>query len=191
MAFVSAEDESGEAEMIVFPKLYSEIGNSLSENKVYVFVGNPELKEVYGNESEDSVTILLKSVLTPEEALASLAENSKNNEPEKEKSLYIKVTDANSRRLDDAIALASRTSGNSRILVYFEKEKRLCAAKGQSAYNRAYGEQENKKTVLLQKQDTILPRRSALLALAPHRLPYFTVSHEAWGIIPCLIVLIL
>jgi hypothetical protein len=42
------------------------------------------------------------------------------------------VTDANSHRLDDAIALAARVAGNSRILVYFEKEKRLCAAKGQS-----------------------------------------------------------
>jgi DNA polymerase III alpha subunit len=132
MAFMSAEDECGEAEMILFPKLYSEIGNKISENKVYVFVGNPELKEVYGNESEDSVTILLKSVLTPEEALASLAENRKSNADEKAQSLYIKVTDANSHRLDDAIALAARVAGNSRILVYFEKEKRLCAAKGQS-----------------------------------------------------------
>lgn len=134
MAFITAEDESGDAEMIIFPKLYSEIGNNISENKVYVFIGNPELKEAYGGEGEDEVTILLKSILTPEEALKTSAEPiSKKAEPEKEKSLYIKVTDDNSHRLDDAIALASRVPGGSRILVYFEKEKRLCAAKGQSA----------------------------------------------------------
>ncbi len=132
MAFVSAEDESGEIEIVVFPTLYAESGSKINENKVLVFVGNPELKETFGNEAEDTVTLLLKSVLTPEEALETLAKNTPKSEPEKEKSLYIKVTEYNSHRLDDAIALAAHFKGNSRILVYFEKEKRLCAAKGQS-----------------------------------------------------------
>ena len=47
--------------------------------------------------------------------------------------MYIKVTDENSFRLEDAIALASRTKGNSRILVYFEKDKKLRQAKDRSA----------------------------------------------------------
>ncbi len=136
MAFVTAEDESGEAEIIVFPSLYAEAGNVISENKVLVFTGNPELKEAYGDEDSDSVTIILKSVCTPEEAeskIDSRTEMCKTEAEEKIASLYIKATDANSERLEDAIALAARTNGKSRILVYFEKDKRLCAAKGQSA----------------------------------------------------------
>ncbi|MBQ4316739.1 MAG: hypothetical protein IJC20_00680, partial [Clostridia bacterium] len=133
MAFVTAEDESGDAEIIVFPTLYSEMGNLIAENKVLVFVGNPEIKEVYGDESADNVTILLKSVDTPESAMQSAPKKAtSNDESDKstDKSLYIKVTDENALHLDDAIALAGRSAGNSRILVYFEAEKRLAAAKG-------------------------------------------------------------
>ncbi len=143
MAFVSAEDESGEAELIVFPSLYNERGSMISENKVLVFVGNPELKESYGEDTGDNITILMKSVYTPQEALEKLPKTRtkmpKNNENIQspidlgEKSLYIKVTDENSFRLEDAIALASRTKGNSRILVYFEKDKKLRQAKDRSA----------------------------------------------------------
>jgi len=131
MAFVTAEDESGEAEIIVFPSLYNEMGSTISENKVLVFTGNPEIKEVYGDETAVNLTILLKSVDTPETALSSAPKKAipKN---ETEKSLYIKVTPENANRLEDAIALASNVNGNSRILVYFESEKRLAAAKGKS-----------------------------------------------------------
>lgn len=135
MAFVTAEDESGETEIIVFPSLYTECGKMLSENKVYVFTGNPEIKEGYGDESADSVTILLKSVAAPEDYLKSnpIANKQTNGSADKSKSLYIKVTEANQSRLADAVALASQSTGESRILVYFEKEKRLTAAKGKTA----------------------------------------------------------
>jgi DNA polymerase-3 subunit alpha len=129
MAFVTAEDEYGEAEILVFPALYSESGGTIKENEVFVFVGNAELKEAYNDDSSDSITILLKSVHTPEEALTKLAQKAPTKVPEA-KSLYIKVTDSNSERLEDALALASQQGGNARILVYFESEKRLCAAKG-------------------------------------------------------------
>ena len=134
MAFVTAEDESGETEIIVFPSLYLECGKTLSENKVYVFTGNPEIKEAYGEESNDSISLLLKSVATPEDYLRSNPKASvkANGKPDEIKSLYIKVTEANQKRLDDAIALASQSMGESRILVYFEKEKRLTAAKGKT-----------------------------------------------------------
>lgn len=135
MAFVTAEDECGEAELILFPSLYVQIGERISENGIYVFVGNPELKEAYGDEENDSLTVLLKSVLTPEEALKELgnkpvAAPSANGQDAK--SLYIKVTESNRHRLDDAIALAGQFSGGSRILVYFEADKKLRQAKGKT-----------------------------------------------------------
>lgn len=133
MAFVTAEDEQGEAEIIVFPSLYTECGSLIAENKVLIFEGNPELKESFGDEGVDSISIILKSVSTPEDAARNAPERKPEPEETKARSLYIKVTDSNAERLDDALALASQTGGSSRILVYFEKEKRLCAAKGKSA----------------------------------------------------------
>ncbi len=150
MAFVTAEDESGEAEMIVFPSLYAEKGNIISENKVYVFSGNAELKEVYGSDTEENVTILLKTVSTPEEtAIQDIkqepvaekqCEKPKDNPVDDAyteyedipKSLYIKATRKNSHLLESAIALASEQEGDSKILVYFEAEKKLRAAKGKT-----------------------------------------------------------
>ncbi|MBE6683251.1 MAG: DNA polymerase III subunit alpha [Ruminococcaceae bacterium] len=154
MAFVTAEDESGEAELIAFPTLYTECQGLLSEGSVLVFGGNAELKETYGEEDGESVVVLLRTVTTPEDALketsqksengykrrqnvsanasrAPSGENQKTNEP-KPQSLYLKVTEKNRARLDDAVALASKYPGDSRILVYFEEEKRLAAAKGRS-----------------------------------------------------------
>ncbi len=156
MAFVTAEDESGEAELICFPNLYTECGNMINENKVLVFSGNPEIKEVFGDETAENVTVLLKSVTTPEDALKSAPaqrpqakqepapqkrqEEAKSSDRHKEntasgnvaQSLYIKVTEKNASRFGDALALASQTPGDSRILVYFEAEKRLAAAKDRS-----------------------------------------------------------
>ena len=48
-------------------------------------------------------------------------------------SLYIKVTQRNALRLDDALAIASETRGGSRILVYFEDTKQLRAVKNKGA----------------------------------------------------------
>ncbi len=135
MAFVTAEDENDEAELIIFPTLYAQKGEMLSENKVLVFTGNPEIKEAYGEEGSDSLTILVKSVHTPEDAVnvfSQKANSSTDTEAKAEQSLYIKVTEENEFRLEDAIDFASQTKGNSRILVYFEKEKKLRQAKGKT-----------------------------------------------------------
>ena len=154
MAFITAEDESGEAELICFPTLYTASGSLISENKVLVFSGNPEISDVYGDEGAERISILLKSVCTPEEALNEVQNGNKTKKPHNyvsgenknvgkpeakaasdntAPSLYIKVTAENESSLENALALASRTEGNSRILVYFEAEKRLAAAKGKTA----------------------------------------------------------
>ncbi len=150
MAFLTAEDESGEAEIIVFPSLYAKVGESIAENKVYVFEGNGELKEVYGSDTEENVSILLKSLSLPEEIQeikapeVSTTEVSDNSNAENQddsdftefedvpKSLYIKATRKNAHLLESAIALAVQQPGDSKILVYFEAEKKLRAAKGRT-----------------------------------------------------------
>ncbi len=137
MAFLTVEDEGEDAEIIMFPTLYAESGSSISENDVYVFTGNPELKEVFGDESSDRVTLILKSVDSPDTAMSTAPkkklEPKESASDEKPKSIYIKATEANRSRLDDAIELAAGTGGNTRILVFFESEKRLCAVKGKTA----------------------------------------------------------
>ena len=89
---------------------------------------------------------------TPEEALNTAQSNAQPKKAPKEsvptdrnnsgnadsqgaaaQSLYIKVTKQNESAFENALELASRKPGNSRILVYFESEKRLAAAKGRSA----------------------------------------------------------
>ena len=132
MAFVTTADEFGETEILVFPTLYSEVGSIIAENKVFVFSGNAELKESYDDPEKYEITILAKSCCTPEAALKNAKPISQTNEPPK--SLYIKVTAENQNRLEDAIALASQTNGTSRILVYFESDKKLRAAKNKTAF---------------------------------------------------------
>ncbi|MBR5278838.1 MAG: DNA polymerase III subunit alpha [Clostridia bacterium] len=134
MAFVTVEDEFGKADIVVFPTLYAQIGGLITENSVLVFTGNAELKEGYsesGEDAEDTVTLLAKSVLTPQQAEKDLA--TQDIPDENEKSLYIKVTEENAFRLDDALALAAATKGGAKILVYFEAEKKLRLATGKLA----------------------------------------------------------
>ncbi len=131
MAFLTAEDEKGEVEIVIFPSLYATASGGLEENSVLVFTGNPELKEAYGDESQEVLTILLKSVCTPEDAVKALP-SKQTKASGGQQSLYIKVTEKNSFHLDDAIDLAAQRYGDSRILVYFEATKKLCAAKNKT-----------------------------------------------------------
>ncbi len=149
MAFIAAEDESGDADIIMFPSLYAQQGSIITENKVFVFTGNAELKEVYGSDTEENITILLKSVSLPENKKIPLkplkeetvSEEQKSSENAVEevtefedvpKSLYIKATKKNAHLLESAISLATQQEGDSKILVYFEAEKKLRAAKGRT-----------------------------------------------------------
>ena len=150
MCFVTAEDEQDSIEIIVFPKQNAAFGSVIEENKVCVFVGNPEIKESYGDAERDTVSLLLSEAFVPDKLPAEdrapkgiqATQESVNEqdvsktakaEAAKVKSLYIKVTQRNELRLDDALAIASETRGGSRILVYFEDTKQLRAVKNKGA----------------------------------------------------------
>lgn len=128
MAFVTAEDDRGELEITVFPKTLIAYGALLEEGSVLVFEGSPELREQPGEASAEHIGMLLKSVYKPTEPPA--AGTGSTEEPKK--SVYIKVTAENAARLDDALATAETFGGNARIIVYFEREHRLCAVRGKS-----------------------------------------------------------
>lgn len=127
MAFVTAEDDRGELEITVFPKTLIAYGPLLEEGSVLVFEGSPELREQPGEEAAEHIGMLLKSVYRPEEPAAGTG-----GAEEPKKSVYIKVTAENAARLDDALATAETFGGNARIIVYFEREHRLCAVRGKS-----------------------------------------------------------
>ena len=128
MAFVTAEDDRGELEITVFPKTLIAYGALLEEGSVLVFEGSPELREQPGEASAEHIGMLLKSVYKPTEPPAA----GTGGAEEQKKSVYIKVTAENAARLDDALATAETFGGNARIIVYFEREHRLCAVRGKS-----------------------------------------------------------
>lgn len=128
MAFVTAEDDRGELEITVFPKTLIAYGALLEEGSVLVFEGSPELREQPGEASAEHIGMLLKSVYKPTEPPAA----GTGSTEEQKKSVYIKVTAENAARLDDALATAETFGGNARIIVYFEREHRLCAVRGKS-----------------------------------------------------------
>lgn len=128
MAFVTAEDDCGELEITVFPKTLIAYGALLEEGSVLVFEGSPELREQPGEASAEHIGMLLKSVYKPTEPPAA----GTGSTEEQKKSVYIKVTAENAARLDDALATAETFGGNARIIVYFEREHRLCAVRGKS-----------------------------------------------------------
>ncbi|MBR4800000.1 MAG: DNA polymerase III subunit alpha, partial [Clostridia bacterium] len=119
MAIVTAEDDSGELEAVIFPKLYTESGHIISENSVLVFTGTPELDD-RGEEGEEKLKLKVRGVSLPGKA--------EREEPMRESKtavLYIKVTGSNSARLADAIGLAVREKGESELRIFYEKENRI------------------------------------------------------------------
>lgn len=132
MAFVTAEDDSGELEAVIFSGLYTESGGMINENAVLVFTGTPEFNEK-GDEGEGTLALKVRAVYPPERAERELAVGKPaERSPEKPKDLYLKINASNRERMEDAISLAASRGGGSRIAVYFEEEKKLRAAVGKS-----------------------------------------------------------
>ncbi|HOJ48206.1 MAG TPA: DNA polymerase III subunit alpha [Bacillota bacterium] len=118
MAFVTAEDLDGETEIILFPSVYEEYGSKIREGCIYVFECEATLKESYNDESKDEVKLLMRK-----------AESADGWEQGTDTALYLRVTEKNETRLNDALAIIKEAPGRSRVLVYFEKEKKLRAVK--------------------------------------------------------------
>ena len=137
MAIVTLEDDCGELEALVFPAVYTESGARITENSVLVFTGNVQLREG-GEEGEEKIDLLVRSVLTPDEARAKFGGRSAQKPlPPRvaypvQQTLYLKVTSENAQKLDSALDYVSAFPGKSRVIVYFAEEDRRCLAKGRN-----------------------------------------------------------
>jgi DNA polymerase-3 subunit alpha len=118
MAFITAEDLDGETEILLFPTIYEEYGSKIREGCIYIFECEATLKESFGNESADEVKLLMKS-----------AQSADGWEQDTDTALYLRITEKNASRLNDALAIIKESPGRSRVCVYFEKEKKLRAVK--------------------------------------------------------------
>jgi DNA polymerase-3 subunit alpha len=118
MAFLTAEDLDGETEIILFPNVYEQYGNQIHEGGIYIFECEATLKESFNDDSVDEVKLLMRSL-----------ESADGWEQDTDTALYLKVTDTNASRLDDALAIIKESPGRSRVCVWFEKEKKLRSVK--------------------------------------------------------------
>ncbi|MCH5182977.1 MAG: DNA polymerase III subunit alpha [Oscillospiraceae bacterium] len=132
MAFVGAEDETGGLELILFPNLYERVGDSVLPGAVLVFDGEAELSEGREEDAPPELKMILKNISTPETISAEKSAILKSKQPEAGASgaLYLRVTAGNREKLDDALAAAKRSPGNTQLRVYFAEENKTRAVKG-------------------------------------------------------------
>lgn len=78
MAFVKIEDKSGEIEIIVFPKLYEEIGEKLVQDAVVKVKGKLSAKDRDGNITDDLKIIADEVIFVTDEELDNYRSTGKN-----------------------------------------------------------------------------------------------------------------
>lgn len=136
MAFVTAEDLFGELEILLFPDIYDKLGGRIDEGQIYAFTCSATLKEKQGDEGEDEVKLILRSLdsIAPDaDSRHRVADGTPADKPDSAErgatKLYIRVTDDNRPRLDEALALLSRYPGSTKICIYYSSEKKLYSPK--------------------------------------------------------------
>lgn len=112
MCFITAADESGEIEAVIFPDLYSVISSRLVEDNILLLTGRISVKD-------DSVTVVCSSVVSEEE-FGHLTENMK---------LCIKMQSDEVRNADRLIELCSRFRGRTPVCFYFVDLKKTVLPK--------------------------------------------------------------
>ncbi len=136
MAFVTAEDLYGEIEILLFPDVYDKIGGNIDEGGIYAFVCDATLKEKQGDEGEDEVKLILRSVqeISPDaDAGPSGMRNAEtqNGDAAKAKAskLYIRITSENVSGLNEALEILKAQTGDTKICIYYSDEKKLFSPK--------------------------------------------------------------
>lgn len=102
MCFITAADESGEIEAVIFPDLYSVISSRLAADKIMLVTGKISVKD-------DSVTVVCSSAVSEEE-FGHLSENMK---------LCIKMQSGEAASADKLIELCSCFKGRTPVCFYF------------------------------------------------------------------------
>ena len=101
MAFLKIEDLTGEVEMVVFPRVYAQLADRLSRDKIYKFRALVSSRS--SNVGDNSKSLVLESIEYIEESARRSGGNSQTKE---DKQLYIKLKDTS----DDKILSSLKTT---------------------------------------------------------------------------------
>lgn len=129
MAFIAAQDATGTLELILFPQTYDRLGNQINPGAILEFIGDVELADGRTEDSPPELKMILKNICIPETISPSDHAILDVNEQTSAPSLYLKVTNENGENLNQALSAIRANPGPSRVLVYFEAEKKLRAAR--------------------------------------------------------------
>ena len=107
LSFVTAEDLSSTAEILVFPKVHELYSPILHEDNIIFVTGKASVSD------DQEPKIIAEEILTIEQLLA------KNTE------LWLKIPADSDVEIDDICALTDMSSGLSPVIIYEEKTKKL------------------------------------------------------------------
>ncbi len=112
MCFITAADESGEIEAVIFPDLYSVLSSRLAEDNILLLTGKISVKD-------ESVTVVCTSA-AGEDDFSRLTENMR---------LCIKMTSSEIRTADQLTDICGRFRGNTPVCFYFTDLKKMVMPK--------------------------------------------------------------
>lgn len=118
MAFVSAEDSTGEGELIFFPETYSQNMSSLKIGAVFFIEGKISLKN-------DEIKIIAEKAMNAD-AYINMCSNY---------NLYIKCLSSQKDKINRLLQICSSYKGNGKLLFYFEDIKQYVKPKNSSGVN--------------------------------------------------------
>ena len=126
MAFCVLEDLQGECELIVFPSALEKLSPLLSEGAVLLVTGTAQLREAVSEDGEDELKLLVRTARRAEpDGTAAEAEKPARTRA----GVYLKITADNEKALDEALEELRAYPGGSAVFLYYEKDKKLLAAK--------------------------------------------------------------
>lgn len=124
MAFVTAEDETGSVDLILFPNTYESCGSLAAEGAVLDFTGTIEKQDAENPSAGSECKLIVKNISIPDT-------NSTNSDDilSLNQSLYLRVQSRDDPNLRTAIQTIRKCPGKTRVLFYFSSEKKLQIAK--------------------------------------------------------------
>ena len=117
MAFITVEDRLGEIEVIVFAKQYAKFSTEIFEENAVLITGNLSIDET------DGAKIILSDI-SP-----LISNGDYKSKPEREMTLYIKVTGLDDKRIATISRMALLNPGKCSVVLYDTTTKKYSAIK--------------------------------------------------------------
>lgn len=122
MAYVTAEDTSGSAEILVFPKTFQTYSYLLKEGKIFVFNGRVSLRD------DEEPKIICDSVEPPESAKPSYTSKSggtaQTEQKKKRRGMFLRFDDENDPRKPIAEKYLAIFDGGTPLYYYYNSTKK-------------------------------------------------------------------